>query len=187
MKRKYVMRLNQESINRTIERINEYKNLTLPNKTQRFLNELAKVGIEMIVNIKETENDKSAHHFFDMVTFRKHTKNGVIYIRGYNDNISGLHTHWYDAQGNPHDETISPILALEFGTAGLAIEGHQGTFAVTGNHVNDTEWYYYEELDENGKPTKKHKATAIEPKQPMYRAAEEMRKQIREVANKVFG
>ena len=49
-----------------------------------------------------------------MVEFVKEWNGGYLYLIGRNSDTSGLHTEWYDGEGNYHNETISPILALEF-------------------------------------------------------------------------
>lgn len=175
--------ISPKGIKEAIKQLEYYRDVTLPQKTKKFLETLADLGIATAW--RSSQND--SHKFCDMVTFEKVVDDDTtVTVVGRNDDISGLHVQWYDGRGIYHEETISPILALEYGTAGYAIKGHKGTAAVTGNHVNDTSWYYYESLDENGKPTDKHYATAEEPHTPMYDARMEMIQQIKKVAKKIF-
>lgn len=175
--------ISPKGIKDAIKQLEYYRDVTLPQKTKRFLEALADVGIK----VARASADGDSHHFDDMVVFEKVIDSDTsVTVVGRNDDLSGLHVQWYDGKGIYHEETISPILALEYGTAGYAIKGHKGTAAVTGNHVNDTSWYYYESLDENGKPTDKHYATAEEPHTPMYDARMEMVQQIRSIAKKIF-
>ena len=186
-KRTINMTLSSQSINDAIKQLEDYKK-ELQDKTELFLEKLADIGITVAKHEAAVNDD---HKFYElgMVEFVKEWQDGYLHLIGRNADLSRLHTHWYDGEGNPHDETISPILALEWGTAGRAVPGHKGEFAVTGNHVNDTFWYYYTSLDENGKPDKdtKHVATAVKPHEMMYKATMEMMKEIKKVAKEVWG
>lgn len=181
-KYKFTTDLSTKGIENLQKQLNDYLEKDLKRRTQIFIERLADIGIR--VAIQSAEGD--SHHFDEMVTFEKEVGSMKVVLVGRNDNISGLHTTWYDGEGNFHDETISPILALEWGTAGLAIKGHQGSFAVTGNHTSDTSWYYYENVDGNGNPIDKHYATAEEAHEPMFNAYMEMKNQINDIARKVF-
>lgn len=162
----------------TINKIEKYK-ITLEKKTKKMLTKLASLGI----TVAQAEAKNDSHHFDKMVVFKKEWNGGYLYLIGRNKGLRGLHTEWYDAEGNYHTETISPILALEYGTAGKAIKGHKGSAAVTRNHVDDKAWYYYEGPNR----TKPHKATAEEAHEPMYKAFLIMKKQIQLAASEVFG
>jgi hypothetical protein len=179
---KFKTNLSTNGIEELQKQLNNYVKNDLIRRTQIFIERLADIGI--YIAVKSAEGD--SHHFDEMVTFEKKIGNMKVVIVGRNDDLSGLHTTWYDGEGNFHDETISPILALEYGTAGLAIKGHQGSFAVTGNHVSDTEWYYYEDVDGEGRPINPHYATAEEAHEPMFNAYMEMKNQIKDIARKVF-
>ncbi len=180
-KRTISINLSSGSISNAIYELEKYKN-DMNRKTKLFLEKLADIGITVAKNKAQGDS----HHFDEMVEFVKEWKDGELYLIGRNSNLSGLHIEWYDGEGQYHDETISPILALEYGTGKLAIEGHKGSFAVTGNHVDDDVWYYYQSLDENGKPTDKHPATPEEPHQMMYEATMEMMRQIITIAKEVW-
>ena len=162
----------------TIRKLENYKK-SLETKSKQMLRKLADLGI----TVAKAEALNDSHKFYKMVTFKKKWNDGYLYLVGADSNLRGLHTEWYDAEGNHHTETISPILALEYGTAGKAIKGHQGSASVTGNHINDTVWYYYEGPNRTGR----HLATAEEPHQPMYKAFLIMKKQIKQAAIEVFG
>ena len=127
----------------------QYKKIKdIEKKSKQVLIKLADKGIK--VAKQSAEND--SHHFDKMVIFKKEWGNGYLCMIGANNNLGGLHTQWYDSEGNFHTETISPILALEYGTAGLAISGGfddgkhggKGSAAVTFNHIDSISWYYYE-------------------------------------------
>lgn len=151
-------------------------------KTRQFSEMLADKGITVAFEYAQGDS----HKFCEMVTFTKEYKGKKVYLVGKNVDLSRLNTHWYDADGNEHEETISPILALEWGTAGRAIKGHQGTASVTGNHVTDTQWMFYTDIDGNGNPINPHIATAEEAHEPMFHAYEEMKNAIKDVARKCF-
>ena len=181
-KKTFDINLNKaNSITDVIKQLEDYKK-ELENKTKLFLEVLADKGIIAAIN----SANRDSHHFDGMVTFEKKWGNGVLYLVGRNDNISGLHTEWYDSEGNYHNNVISPILMLEYGSAGLAIKGHGGSFAVTGNHINDTRWMYYEGIDDNGNPINPKVATAEEPHSPMLHAWEEMIQQIQVTAKEIW-
>lgn len=176
--KKIEISLNSNSLEDAVKELMDYK-ADLIKKTNNFCEKLADIGIEVAV----TQADKDSHKFSEMVEFIKEWDGGYLYVIGRNSNLSGLHLEWWDGEGTYHTETISPILALEYGTAGLAIKGHKGSFAVTGNHINDEKWYYYDS------PTlsSRHVASAEEPHEMMYHAAIEMKKQIKAVAKEVWG
>lgn len=180
-KYKFTSSLSVDGINNLISQLNNYKS-DLHRRTDLFINRLADYGI----SIAQMSAQGDSHHFDSMVVFEKKSNGKAIRIIGRNDNTSGLHIGWYDADANYHDEVISPILMLEYGSAGLAVLGHQGTFAVTGTQVDNYSWYYATELDENGNPTGWKYATAEEPHYPMYLAFIEMKNQINTIAKEVF-
>lgn len=175
--------LSVSGINNLIKDLTDYKD-SLEDKNRIFMEKLAEKGIK-VCHDEQAQGD--SHDFFSMVTFEMKWEDKTLCIIGRNSDLSRLHTLWYDGQGNEHRETINPILALEYGTAGLAIKGHKGSAAVTGNHVDDTEWYYYSELTSNGKPTELKYATAEEAHQPMYQAWFNMKMEIVKTAKEVFG
>lgn len=170
--------LSSKSIQNAIQELNNYKK-ELKDKTKLFCEKLADIGID----VAQTKAEGDSHHFDGMVEFVKEWHDGYLYVIGRNSDVSGLHIEWWDGEGKYHTETISPILALEYGTAGQAIKGHKGTAAVTGNHINDNFWYYYDSPDLSSR----HVATSEEAHQMMYFAAIEMRKQIKEIAKEVWG
>lgn len=166
-----------QGIEDTVKKIETFRS-DMVQKTLLACEKLADLGI----TIARAESLNDSHKFYKMVVFEKRWRGGSLYMIGRNSDLSGLHTEWYDGDGNYHRETISPILALEYGTAGKSIKGYQGSAAVTGNHISDTTWYYYEDKER----TKKHYATAEEARQPMYKALTIMRNQIKQVMNEVF-
>lgn len=180
-KYKFTSSLTVKGLIGLIADIEQYKQ-QYQEKKMIFIERLADFGI----TVAEASAKGDSHHFDSMVVFEKKSNGKAIRIIGRNDNTSGLHIGWYDADANYHDEVISPILMLEYGSAGIAVLGHQGTFAVTGTQVNNYSWYYATELDENGNPTGWKYATAEEPHYPMYLAFIEMKNQINTIAKEVF-
>lgn len=183
------VKLNASGIKEMQNAINEYIE-SLPERIKLFTDKLMEIGIE----VAEMESQGDSHHFDGMVAFRytnEQTVNGSKgEFIGENDDIGGLHTTWYTSDGALQTDVISPILMLEFGSAGRAIMGHngiggQGSFAKTGTHVNDLDWWYVESFDSNNKPIY-HRATAEEAHEPMYKALLVMRESILEVAKEVF-
>lgn len=175
-----------DGLNETIKKLKNKKQ-DIEKKSKQVILKLANKGIK----VARASSKGDSHHFDKMVIFKKEWQGGYICIVGANNKLGGLHTQWYDAEGNLHVETISPILALEYGTAGLAISdgfedgarGGQGSAGVTFNHIKDTSWYYY--TDAKGQHRKY--ATAEEAKQPMYNAFLEVKSQIKATINEVFG
>lgn len=163
------------------KQLREYQN-SIDYKMELIEERLAEVGIK----IAYESSVGDSHKFSEMVTFSMEWQGKTLYLVGKNSNTAGLHIEWYDGKGEYHDETISPILALEWGTAGFAIKGHQGDAAVTENHVNDTEWLYYSDVDKNKNPINPKKATAEEPHEPMYKASLAMQKIITKTVKEVF-
>lgn len=169
------------SIKDAIKQIKDYEK-DLEDKTKLFLEKLADKGIL----VAELSAMGDSHKFSEMVKFEKEWQGQKLCLIGRNDDLSGLRTKWYDADGKYHNDIISPILMLEYGSAGLALNGHGGEYAKTGNHVNDTSWYFYEEKDKNGNPIKPHYATAEEAHAPMLKAWEHMLFEIKATAKEVW-
>ena len=181
-KYKFTSILSVDGINNLISQLNNYKS-DLHRRTDLFINRLADYGI----SIAQMSAKGDSHHFDSMVVFEKKKDGNTIYIIGRNADLSQLHTEWYDSKGQYHQNVISPIAMLEFGSAGMAIKGFKGSYAVTGTSVNKKVWMYATELDEKGGPTGWEWASAEEPHEPMHKAFLEMQSQIFRVAREVFG
>lgn len=180
-KKRFKCELSVAGIRDLQKQLEAYKN-TLEYRMKLVAEKLAQYGITMAYDASQGDS----HKFSEMVKFSMEWQGKTLYLVGSNSDTSGLHTLWYDGDGNKHTETISPILALEWGTAGFAIKGHQGSAAVTGNHVSDTEWLYYSDIDENGNPINLKRATAEEAHEPMFKAYEYMESMIVRTVKEVF-
>lgn len=125
------------------------------------------------------------------------TKDGVVYgvMIGTGDEIVG---EWFANSGNgfyfPQKDTINALMALEFGTAAMAVPpttafgvtGGRGTFPAL-YHEDDYAWKIVTKIDSKGKPIAWKNATAINPTQPMYHAGLAMYQKIRQAAVTAFG
>lgn len=181
-KYKFTSSLSVKGLRGLIADIEQYKQ-QYQEKKMIFIERLADFGI----TVAEASAKGDSHHFDSMVVFEKKKDGNTIYIIGRNADLSQLHTEWYDSKGQYHQNVISPIAMLEFGSAGMAIKGFKGSYAVTGTSVNKKVWMYATELDEKGEPTGWEWASAEEPHEPMHKAFLEMQSQIFIVAREVFG
>lgn len=190
--RKFKATLNTKSIDNLIKELTEYKN-SLPEKTRLLTEKLLEKGIVRAEIEKGIGGTFGTHHMEDYVTFEKRVDvtrygcYGVLLGMG-----AVIESEWYGLDGEKRNGSISSILALEFGTAALAVpptskfggSGGQGTNSQYG-HANEFEWYFITGFKSDGKPIYKY-ATAIAPSRPMLKASEEMMNEIKKTAKEVF-
>lgn len=174
--------LSVKGINNLINQLNAYK-VDMNAKLQILKERLADLGVD----VAEAEAKGDSHDFSEMVTFTKRVSGEKVYLVGFNSDKSKLHNEWYDAEGNYHYNEVSPIMMLEYGSAGLAEPEYRGSFSVTGTHTDDTVWYYYADIDKDGNPIHPLPASAEEPHYPMYKAKLGMIAEIKRIAKEVFG
>jgi len=117
------------SIKDAIKQIKDYEK-DLKEKTKLFLEKLADKGIL----VAELSAMGDSHKFSEMVKFEKEWQGQKLCLIGRNDDLSGLRTEWYDADGNYHNDIISPILMLEYGSA---LMGSHFFFI----HIKNVNWY----------------------------------------------
>ena len=173
---------------------------SLQGKMEKFITLLLKEGVTT-ASLKSSDisgplgtHEMGKHVFFGAEPVE--TKDGVVYglMIGTGDDIVG---EWYvnDGNGNyyPQKDVINALMALEFGTAAMALPpteafgvlGGRGTFPAL-YHEDDFAWHIVTKIDSKGNPIEWKTATAIQPTQPMYHAGLAMYQKIRQAAITVF-
>ena len=167
-------RLNSHDITNVIRELGLYK-AQLQWRLERFLSELAEVGITVARANTYVEYDEQYINMGDLIEFSK-----PISIEG-EDVVCTLTAQGqlYTKEWKGGSAQVNPLLMAEFGSGANAIEGHRGTFP--NQHVaflNSWNW-----TDNSGQ---KHESSGSVPSRPMLKAKEEMEQQIQEVAQRVF-
>lgn len=167
-------RLSTSSINNAIAQVEQFKR-DLNAKLERFVSELADVGIEVVQDNIKVEYDGEVRNFGDAVTFQKE-------INGDNQAVTCV----LIAEGHPYlkewmegSAMVNPLLMAEFGSGAYAVGAAQGTFP-NQKHANNPPWFW---KDMSGKT---HMSYGNEPSRPLFKAKNEMENQIRDVAQRVF-
>ena len=160
----------EESLDKAIRQINQYKN-SLNGKCTTFVRRLAEVGIPIIdENILKSQGDSDKNH------------NTYIKINSFGPCSQAQ----LICEGKD-------LLFIEFG-AGVSLNGHLGgsphqmgkelgyTIGSYGKGQGKNEfWFYYAD---SGEAVMSHGTQAT---MPVYKAGEEIRKQILNIAKEVFG
>lgn len=182
----------RKSIQKAIKELKAYRN-DLERKTELFISRLLDVGIEVAERYGAGETGPYGTHKMERyVTFSKKLESdkygckGILMGKG-----ATLYSEWIGEGGEKRSGSINSMLAMEFGTAGLALP-KQDRFGVTAGrgtnskygHENDVLWYIL--VEENGNTFWKT-ATAITPTRPMHNAMIEMQEQVKAIAKEVFG
>ena len=168
-------RLNSRDITDTINKIEWFKS-DLQRKLERFVLELADVGIEVVKANTFVEYDEQYINRGDLIEFSK-----LITVEG--ESVVCRLT----AEGIPYTKEwkggmaqVDPLLMAEFGSGKYAEPfGMRGKFP--NQHVaflDSWEW-----TDNSGIT---HESSGSVPSRPMLKAKEEMANQIRAVAERVF-
>ena len=188
-----------KSIKALQKELKEYRD-SLQGKMERFIELLLKEGVttacEKAVDIDGAlgTHKMGTHVFFCSEPVQ--TSEGVVYgvMIGTGDDIVG---EWYQNDGNgryvPQKDTINALMALEFGTAAMALPpteafgvlGGRGTFPAL-FHEDDFSWKIVTKIDSKGNPVEWKTATAIQPTQPMYHAGLAMYQKVKQTAYAVF-
>lgn len=177
-KRTYTATLNSKSINNLIKELTAYRD-ELQAKCNRFVQELANIGIQAAESNKSIEGRYGTHKMEDYVTFSVTVSENEAILIGVGQTFESI---WTDSEGQTHTSIVKPLSMLEWGSGAFALppqsrfggEGGKGTMAVAG-HENDTDW------------GRNDNWTAITPSMPMYHAWLAMESQINTVAKRVFG
>ena len=166
--------LNTRDITNAINKIKWYQN-HLQWQIERFLSELAEVGIEVAKANAFVEYDERYINMGDLIEFSKP-------ITTDSDGVTCRLTAYgqlYTKEWKGGSAQVNPLLMAEFGSGKFAGE-HRGTFP--NQHVaflDSWEW-----TDNSGI---KHESGGNVPSRPMLKAKEEMVNQIHAVAERVFG
>ena len=199
MARTISLELSVSGIRSAIKELEEYRD-SLPSKTKEFVDRLLDVGIETTDKITAFGGSYGTHGMENRVHFYKELDHGVTGVYGVMVGVGDIiQATWLNSDGIEQQGELSAILALEFGTAGLAVppttefggSGGQGTNSTTGGfYDNALDWYFITDIQVDpvtGEEKKiwKH-ATAIHPTRPMLQASNEMISQIYKIAKEVF-
>ena len=173
MKTRLEARLNTREINKLIQGVEDFKN-ELQMKLERFVSELADIGIQVAQNNTYVEVDDVYENMGDALVFTK----AFDYTNGATCTLIVTGTPYVKDWKNGK-VSVNPLLMAEFGSGWRAIPGHQGTFPGQ-KYAFRRPWYW---IDSNGI---KHSSYGSEPSRPLFKAVNEMRNQISTVAERVF-
>ena len=168
-------RLNTRDITDTINKLKWYESY-LRWKLEQFVSELADVGIRVARENTYVEYDERYINMGDLLEFSKQ-------VTGSDNEVVCTLTvtgQLYTKEWANGSAQVNPLLMAEFGSGAKAIDGHRGTFP--NQHVaflDSWEW-----TDNSGT---KHESNGSEPSRPLFKAVEEMTRQISAIADKVFG
>lgn len=167
-------RLTTGDIDNLIREVENFK-YDLQRKLADFVIELADLGITIAKANTYVEYDDEYKDMGDMLEFSKETTISDDEVTCTLTVTGQVYTKTW--QGGSAE--VNPLLMAEFGSGWRAIEGHQGTFP--NQHVAFMRPWHW--TDSSGQ---RHESYGGEPSRPMFKAKEEMEKQIREVAERVF-
>ena len=178
MARKIITNISNTQLEQTINELHKYAQ-RLSERCEQFVNELADIGIETARwNLFNIVNDTNGEmiSYGDKVVFTKEgswdTETATCIIIP--------ESHPYISAWKTGIAIVDPLLMAEFGSGMYAVEGHRGTFPEQ-THAFDPNGWYWRDLDGN-----LHHSYGIEPSRPLFKAKEEMKNQIHEVAERVF-
>ena len=167
--------LNSKDITDALNRVRWYESY-LQWKIEQLVSELAEVGITVAKDNAYVEVDNAYKNMGDLILFEKNTsktKTGAQCI--------------LVAVGKPYvkrwesgEALVNPLLMAEFGSGWRAIPPHQGTFPNQTHAEEHKPWFW---VDMNGN---RHSSYGSEPSRPLFKAKQEMERQIYEVAKRVF-
>jgi len=167
-------RLNSHDISNAIREIAMY-NARLQWRLERFVSELAEVGITVAKANTYVEYDENYINMGDLLEFSKDVTgdtNGAVCKL----TVTGQP---YTKEWRGGAAQVNPLLMAEFGSGAKAIEGHRGTFP--NQHVA-----FLESWDWTDNSGIQHTSSGSEPSRPLLKAVEEMYRQIQTVAARVF-
>ena len=167
-------RLNTRDITDVIRQVERFK-YSIERKLTDFVLELAEVGIQVARANTYVEYDEQYMNMGDLIEF---TKDTVIEDTGVTCTLTAF-GQVYTKEWKNGSAQVNPLLMAEFGSGAKAIDGHRGTFP--NQHVAFLESWHW--TDNSGQV---HESSGSEPSRPMFKAKEEMERQIREVAERVF-
>lgn len=186
MSRTYKTDLSVAGIQNLKKEIQNYKDQILPSLIERFVNELALIGIKTATQNLGQLNDLG--NVSNLVLFYKDSfpeQDGFKAIL-YAKDQAVVKQFWLSG-GTVKSADVSPLLMYEFGSGFKAKNPKnlpgvgQGTFPGQ-THAFDKEGWYWQDLD-----GKWHHSNGISPTQPMFKAWLNMQMSITAVAKAVFG
>lgn len=167
-------RLNTRDITDAINKLKWYKS-HLQWQLERFVSELADVGIEVARANTYVEYDEQYINMGDLIEFSKPvttSDNTVVCTLTATGQL-------YTKEWEGGSAQVNPLLMAEFGSGAKAVDGHRGTFP--NQHVAFLESWKWK--DNSGQV---HESSGSTPSRPMLKAKEEMEQQIQAVAQRVF-
>ena len=167
-------RLCTADLNNAISEIEKYAQ-ELQSKAERFGSELAEIGITVARANTYVEVDDEYRNMGDAIEFSKE----VVQEDGRVVTIITAIGKEYMKTWQNGSAMVNPLLMAEFGSGWRAIPPHQGEFP--NQHVAFMRPWHW--TDDNGTP---HESYGSEPSRPLFKAVQEMERQILEVANRVF-
>ena len=183
------IKLSSASLKKAAKEVRRYAD-DLEKKNRLFVEKLIDRGIEIAKwYAEDTSGTFGTHQMGNLVSFSKEITDDESGCVGL---LVGMGKEVFSKISE--GRSINSLLALEFGTAGLALppqeafhgRGGQGTNSESG-HENDLVWFVFEDVEVNGEIVRRRKKlSAIDPTRPMYHAAMEMLQTIQEVAMEVF-
>lgn len=178
MSKKITIQLNNDSIRKAIEEIEQYKE-SIAYKCTVLVDELIKVGI---TTAKENSGGYGKYILFEKSLGQDGYKAvGAIYA----SDAEKVIRKWYK-KGKLKEAEVSPLLMAEFGSGWLAevlddVPGvGQGTFPEQTHAFDPQGWYWV------GEDKTKQYSRGEKPTHPMHSAEIEMRDQIISIARRVF-
>lgn len=172
--------LSQKGIEKLIKDLKNYRDVILPNKCRELVTRLAEIGIQTAkVHIAESP----LGHYVTIRTETQPTEIGykaILIATGetfVSDEYADFNTLLAIEFGagrhyNPESESNPKASELGFGV---------GTFPGQIHAIEEKGWYYWDEESQSWKHTYGVKATM-----PMYKASEEIIRNIRKIAKEVF-
>ncbi len=166
--------LSVSGIDNLISQLESYQD-DLERKCQLFCEKLAEKGIE-VAQRKLTGSGFSKYITFTVETAPEETGCKALMVASQTGSILSI---WQSRDGVESAE-VSPLLMAEFGSGQYAVDGHRGTFPGQ-IHAFEDKWFW-KDMENNW-----HSSSGIKPRRPMFEAAQEMIRQVKEVEQEVFG
>lgn len=196
-------------LSRAIRDLKHYRDHSLDNKIKEFIDELASVGIDT-ARLKMADNRYKNYITFGATVEVDEKKHRVVLVYGRNTEM--FERTWFlTATSNKRGYSeINPILMAEFGSGAYArTSDHINTDGIGGRGTHPTQrhafdkngwWWYEEEADPTSDRStyiplsitantrrEKHFSRGEVGARPLLAAVEEMQRQVRTIADKVFG
>lgn len=170
--------LSVKGLRKLQKELRQYQRVEFKSKLQRFVSELADVGIRM-AKLNRGEF-KEYIGFVKEVRDTKYNYQSKALVIGLNQ-VPNVVTWLKD--GGAHSVEINSLMMAEFGSGQFAVAGHRGTFPDQ-KHAFEDEWSYIPIVD--GRLMEEETSSGVHATMPMFRAYIDMKNQIETIANRVF-